>query len=148
MIGNIFVQSWIIWATFHSTGENFFHQNFALLSSDLKNVLTKDFPIQSFANVLQIRCYCKFLDNHKKCLCWSLFLIHILIKLQDWWPATLFKKRPQHRYFPMNGLKCLKKTFYGTPPVAASENSFEELLRISKGGLTLNDLYDLTNLDV
>ena len=48
----------------------------------------------------------------------------------------------------MKDLKCLKKTFYGTPPVAVSENGFEELLRISKGGLTWNDLYDLTNLNV
>ena len=48
----------------------------------------------------------------------------------------------------MNVLKCLKKTFYGTPLVAASENGFEEFLRISKGGLTWNDLYDLTNLNV
>ena len=40
--------------------------------------------------------------------------------------------------------ECLK-TFYGTPPVAASENGFEEFLRISKGGLTRNNLYDLTN---
>ena len=48
----------------------------------------------------------------------------------------------------MNVLKCLKKTFYGTPPVAASENGFEEFLRISKGGLTWNDLYDLTYLNV
>ena len=45
----------------------------------------------------------------------------------------------------MNILKCLKKTFCGTPPVAASENDFEEFLRISKGGLTRNNLYDLTN---
>ena len=148
MMGNIFVQSWLIWATFYTTGEHFFHQKFPLLSSDLKNVLTKDFPMQPFANVLQIRCYCKFPDNHKKYLCWSLFLIHALIKLQDWWPATLLKKRPQHRCFPVNVLKCLKKTFYGTPPVAASENGFEEFLRISKGGLTWNDLYDLTNLNV
>ena len=48
----------------------------------------------------------------------------------------------------MNILKCLKKAFCGTPPVAASGNGFEEFLRISKGGLTWNDLYDLTNLNV
>ena len=85
--------------------------------------------MQPFANVLQIRCYCKFPDNHNKYLCWSLFLIHVLIKLRDWWPATLLKKRPQHRCFPVNVLKCLKKTFYGTPPVARSENGFEEFLK-------------------
>ena len=48
----------------------------------------------------------------------------------------------------MNALKCLKKTFYGTCSVAVSENGFEEFLRISKGGLTWNDSYDLTNLNV
>ena len=148
MIGNIFIQSWLIWAIFHTTREHFFHLKFPLLSSDLKNVLTTDSPMQPFANVLQIRSYCKFPDNHKKYMCWSLFLIHALIKLQDWWPATLLKKRPQHRCFPVNVLKCLKKTFYGTPLVAASENGFEEFLRISKGGLTWNNLYDLTNLNV
>ena len=132
MIRNIFVQSSLIWAIFHTTGEHFFHQMFPLLRSDLKNVLTKDFPMQPFAHVLQIRCYCKFPDNHKKYLCWSLFLIHTLIKLQDWWPVTLLKKRLQHRCFPVNVLKCLKKTFCGTPPVAASENGFVEFLRISK----------------
>ena len=56
--------------------------------------------------------------------------------------------RPQQRCFPVNVLKCSKKTFYGTPPVAASENGFEKFLRISKGGLTWNDLCDLTNLNV
>ena len=30
--------------------------------------------------------------------------------------------------------------------MAASENDFEEFLRISEVGLTWNDLYDLTNL--
>ena len=48
----------------------------------------------------------------------------------------------------MNDLKYLKKTFYRTPPVAACESGFEEFLRISKGGFTWNDLYDLTNLNV
>ena len=47
----------------------------------------------------------------------------------------------------MNVLKYLKKT-YGAPLVAASENGFDEFLRISKGGLTWNDLNDLTNLNV
>ena len=115
---------------------------------DLKNVLTKDFPMQLFANILQMKCYCKFPDNRKNYQCWCLFLIHVLIKLQDWWPTTLLKKRPQHRCFPVNILKCLKKTFYETPPVAASENGFAEFLWISKGDLTWNDLYDLTNLSV
>ena len=48
----------------------------------------------------------------------------------------------------MNILKSLRKIFCGTPPVVASENGFEEFLRISKGGLAGNNLYDLTNLNV
>ena len=32
--------------------------------------------------------------------------------------------------------------------MVASENGFEEFQRISKGGLTWNDFYDLTNLNV
>ena len=48
----------------------------------------------------------------------------------------------------MNVLKCLKIFFYGTPPVAASENGFEEFRKISEGGITWNDLYNLTNLNV
>ena len=147
MTGSILVQSWLIWVNFHTKGDHFFHQKFPLLSSDLKNVPTKVFPMQPSANVLQIRCYCKFSDNRKKYLCWGLFLIHALTKLQDWWPATLLRKRPQHKRFAVNVLKCLKKTFYGTP-LAASENGFEEFLRIFKGRLTWNDLYDLTDLNV
>ena len=150
MIENIFVQSWLIWATFHTAGEHFFHQKFRLLSSDLKIVLTKDFPMQPFANALQIRCCCKFPDNHKKYLCSSLFLINALIKLQDWWPATLLKKRPQNRRFPVNVLKCLKKNSSWN----TSGGFFWDWLwrisemRISKCGLTWNDLYDLTNTNV
>ena len=37
MIGNIFVQSWQIWSTFHTASHN---QTFPLLGYDLKNVLT------------------------------------------------------------------------------------------------------------
>ena len=54
------------------------------------------------------------------------------------------KKTPTHMF----SCKCLRKTFYGTPPVAASENGSEELLRIFKGSLTWNDLYNLTNLNM
>ena len=111
MIGNIFVQSWLISATFHTTPEHCFQQKFPFLSSELKNVLTKDFPMQLFTNVLQIRCYCRFPNNHKKYLCWSLFLIHALIKLQNWWPATLLKKRPQDRCFPVMSYNVWKKLF-------------------------------------
>ena len=41
LIGNIFVQSWLIWATFHPASD---HQKFTLSGYDLKNVLTKRFP--------------------------------------------------------------------------------------------------------
>ena len=106
---------------------------------------------QPFANVLQIRCCCKFPDNHKKYLCWSLFLIHTLIKLQDWWPATLLKKRHQHRCFPVNVLKCLKKTFYGTPPVFKIVATFCIEMRMiwflkDRMSSVFSDLYEIKRL--
>ena len=103
MIGNIFVQSWLIWATFHTTGEHFFHQKFPLLSSGLKNVLT-DFLMQPFANVLQISCYCYYRTNG----------LQLYLK----------KETPT----PVFSCECLK-IFYETPQVAASENGFEEFLK-------------------
>ena len=42
----------------------------------------------------------------------------ILIKLQG--PATLFKKCPWHRCFPVNYRTPKNTVFYRTPPVAAS----------------------------
>ena len=47
----------------------------------------------------------------------------------------------------MNVLKCLKKKLFMEHLVTASEDVFEEFLRISNGGLTWNDMYDLTNLN-
>ena len=35
-------------------------------------------------------------------------------------PATLLKKRPWHRCFPVNFVKILRTPFYRTPLVAAS----------------------------
>ena len=52
MIGNIFVQPWLIWATFHTASD---YERFPLLGYYLKNVLIKHFPKmqkQPFAYVL------------------------------------------------------------------------------------------------
>ena len=135
MIGNIFIQSWLIWATFHTTGEHCFHQKFPLLSSDLKNVYTKDFPMHLFANVLQIRCYCKFPDNHKKYVLESLFnpCFNKVTGLMVW---NFIKKETPSQVLSCEYLKMFEKTFCGTPPVATSKNGFEEFLTISKDGLT------------
>ena len=63
--------------------------------------------------------------------------------------CNFIKKETPTQVFSCECLKIFeKKTFYGTPPVAASEIGFEEFLRIFKGGLTWNNLYDLTNLNV
>ena len=86
-----------------------FHQKFPLLSSDLKNVLTKHFPkMKPIVMFFKIGVIINFLIFTRKYLCWSLFLI----KLQDWSPATLLKKRPQHQCFPVNITKCMTKTFF------------------------------------
>ena len=67
-----------------------------MLSSALKNVLTKHFPkMQSFANALQNRRPYKFPDIHKKISVLSFFLI----KLQALWPATLLKRDPNTYVF-------------------------------------------------
>ena len=60
---------------------------------------------------------------------------------------NFIKKETPTPVFSCECLKMFEKN-YGTPPVAASGNGFEEFLRISKGGLTWNDLYDLTNVNV
>ena len=49
----------------------------------------------------------KFTIFTGKLLCWSLFLM----KLQAFMPATLLKKRLQHRRFPVNIAKFLRTAF-------------------------------------
>ena len=59
----------------------------------------------------------------------------------------ILKKTPTK----VSSCECLKmseKNFLWNTLVAASENGLEQFLRISKGGLTWNNLYDLTNLNV
>ena len=58
--------------------------------------------------------------------------------------CNFIKKETPTQVFSCVYLKMFQKNIYETPPVAASANGFEEFLRISKGGLTRNDLYDLT----
>ena len=50
--------------------------------------------------------------------------------------CNFIKKETATPVFSCKCLKMFEKTFYGTLPVAASENDFEEFLRISKGGLS------------
>ena len=119
MIWNIFVQSWQIWATFNTANDNFVSSKvpfaklwFEICSyktlSKMKNVLTKHFPkMQPFTNVLKIGILINFPIFTRKYLCWGLFSI----TLQAWWPATLLKKRPQHRCFPVNITKSLRIAF-------------------------------------
>ena len=71
----------------------------------LQNLISKISvpPIQKqlFADVLQnscFWCYALFTGNHT--LCWSLFLINFI------------KKRLQHRFFPVNIAKYLRKAFF------------------------------------
>ena len=62
--------------------------------------------------------------------------------------CNFIKKEMPTQVFSCECLKMFEKNFYGTPPVAASENGFEDFLTISKSGLTWNDFYDLINLNV
>ena len=68
----------------------------------------------------------KFAGKH---LCWSLFFN----KVAGLRPATLFKKRLQHRYFPVNIAKFSRSVFlYITPPAAASAFTRSQALRCSE----------------
>ena len=111
MTGKFFVQSWLIWAIFHITCEHFFHQKFPLLSCDLKNALTKDFPMQPFANVLQISCYCKFPDNHKKYLCWESLFNPCFNKVTGLMAWNFIKKETPTQVFSCECLKMFEKYF-------------------------------------
>ena len=57
--------------------------------------------------------FAKFTGKH---LCQSLFLN----KVAELRPATLLKKRPWHRCFPVNFAKLVRINFYRTPPLTAS----------------------------
>ena len=90
LIGNIFVQSWLIWGNFHTATD---YQKFSLLGCDLKNVLQ---------------------NTSQKCRSsrsQMLFKIGVL-KLHAWRPASLLKKRSQHKCFPVNSTKSLRTAFF------------------------------------
>ena len=106
----------------------------------LQNALQKCTHSQMF---FKIGVLINFLIFKRKYLCWSLFLI----KLQDWWSATLLKKRSQHRCFPVSITKCLR-SFFIEHLRWLLPRMVEEFLRISKGGFTQSDLFDLTNVNV
>ena len=88
----------------HSKWPFLFHQTFPLLSSDLKNMLTKYFlKMQPFANVLQNRCSNKFPDIHKKISVLKSFFK----KVTGLMAGNFIKKEIQHRCFPVNITKSL-----------------------------------------
>ena len=128
----------------HSRWPFLFHQKFTLVSSDLKNVLTKHFPkMQLFANVLQNKCYYKFPDIHKK----KSVLESQFNKVTGLMAATS-KKDPNTVVFPVNITKCLRKAFFMEHLRWLLLKMVEEFLRISNGGLTRKELYHSTNLNV
>ena len=80
MIGNIVVQSWLIWATLHIASDLLFHQKFPFLSSDIKNVPKwKIFFQNTFQKCshswifFKIGVLINFPIFTTKYLCWSLF---------------------------------------------------------------------------
>ena len=104
-----------------------FHQKFPLLSSNLKNVLTKHFPkMQLSANTLQNRCHYKFLNIHKK----RSVLESLFNKVTGLMACSFIKKETPAQVF-----SCEYKVF---------ENGW----RISKSSFTWNKFYDSTNMNV
>ena len=100
--------------------------------------------MQPLANVIQNRYYYKFPDIHKKIS----VLESLFNKVTELMACNLFKMRTQHRCFPVNITKYLIKAFFMEHFRWLLLGIVEESLRISKGGFTWNDLYDLTNLNV
>ena len=122
IIANIFVQSWIIWATWHTAS----HQKFFLLSSGLKFVLTKHFPkMQPFANVLQSRCFYKFPDIHKKIS----VLESLFNKVTGLMACTFLKKETPVQVFSCKYYKIAFLWNIWTPPEYLK--MVEEFLRVS-----------------
>ena len=110
----------------HSKQPSFFYQKFPLLSSDLKNLLIKHFSeMQLFANVLQNRCSSKFSNIHV-----TISLLESLLnEITGLMACNFIKKETPTLVFFCKYHKMFEKSFfYGTPPVAASENGW----RISK----------------
>ena len=89
LIGNIFLQSRLIWATSHIATD---YQKFPLLVYYLKNVLQNTFQKCKSSRSLM------------------LFKIGVL-KLHAWRPAALLEKKPQHTCFPVNITKFLRTAF-------------------------------------
>ena len=97
-----------------------------LLSSDLKDVLTKHFPkMQPFVHVLQNRSSYQFPDIYKKIS----VLESLFNKVTDLIACSFIKKGAPTQVFSCDYHKMFEGCFFkGTPLVAASENG----LRISK----------------
>ena len=114
---------------------------FPLLSSALKNVLTKCFTkVYPFTNVLQNRCSYKFPDIHKKIS----VLESLFNKVTGLMVCNFIEKEIPTQVLSCEYHKMFGKLFYWAPLVAASENGW----RISKGGLTQSDLFYVTNVNV
>ena len=106
----------------HNRWKFLFHQKFPLLSSDLKNAFTKHFlKMQPFPNVLQRRCYYRFLDIHKK----MSVLESLFNKVTGLIACSFIKKETPTQVVSSEYHKKFEKSFfYGTPLVAASENDW------------------------
>ena len=86
----------------------------------MKNVLSKRFPkTQPFANVLQNRSSYKFLAIRKKIS----VLESLFNKVTGLMPCNFIKKETPTQVLSCEYHKMFENSFfYGTPPVAASEN--------------------------
>ena len=101
--GNIFVQSWLILATFHTAS----HQKFLLLSSDLKIFPTTHFPrMQPFRDVRQNRCSYKTFRNSQENVLESIYN-----KITGLMTCNLIKKETQLQVFSCGYHKIFENSF-------------------------------------
>ena len=119
-----------------------FHQKFHLLSSGLKNALTKHFQkMQPFANVLQSICYYKFPDIYKKIS----VLESLFNKVTGLMVCSSIKKETSTQMVSCEYHKKFEESFFMERLWWLHLKMIEKFLRISKGSLTRNELYDSTN---
>ena len=100
--------------------------------------------MQPFANFLQNRCYHKFPDIHKE----MSLLESLFNKVTGLIICNFTRKETPTLMFSCEYHKMFQKSFFMEYLQWLIVKMVEQFLRISKGGLTRNDLHDLTNLSV
>ena len=137
MIGNIFVESWLIRATFRTTGDHSYFIKSSLCWVLIWKMFLHFPKMQLFTNVLQNRCYYKFPNIQKK----TSVLKSLFNKVTGLMACNFIKKETPTQVFSCAYHKMFEKNFFYGAPLVADSEMVEEFPKISKGSLTRNYLW-------